>query len=649
MHSSIPLEVIPIKQHDLRARGLYWRATDPLSSTEFSFTRFLTPYLAEFQGWAVFVDCDFLFRKDIAGLLEYRDPKKALYCVQHDYRPKETIKMDGQIQTHYPRKNWSSFMLINCAHEEVRALTPAVVNTGSGLYLHRFNWLTDDAIGALPVSWNYLEGWNSKTDCGDPIAVHFTRGGPWFEHYQNVEFGDEWQRYDLQTLTQNNMCTALTQQSGLPQASAPNSELSLNMPSSSLNTKAIPFNRPHLTGRELSYITEAYQNGKLAGDGAFTHRCQTWLERQSNNAKALLTHSCTAALEMAAILCQIGPGDEVILPSYTFVSTANAFVTRGAKPVFVDIRPDTLNIDERLIEAAITPRTRAIVPVHYAGVSCEMDRIMEIAKTHGLYVIEDAAQGCLSKYKGQPLGTIGHLGCYSFHETKNITSGEGGALIINDPALVSRAEIIREKGTDRSKFLRGEIDKYTWVDIGSSYLPGELSAAFLWGQMEFAEEITRARLEVWSRYDDAFRRCRLVQTPHVPGHCTHNGHLYYLINRSLRSRDSIIADMREMGVIAPFHYVPLHSSPFGKTLGSSFINLPTTNRVAAELIRLPLYVDLTKAEQEKVIDAALVALGAGRSKVRRKIAHSALNAEQTTLPPAYKKLQHSRPKGATLI
>ncbi len=375
------------------------------------------------------------------------------------------------------------------------------------------------------------------------------------------------------------------------------------MPDPARAVTPIPFNKPHLTGRELSNIAEAHLNAKLAGDGAFTRRCQGWLEQLSPVSKALLTHSCTAALEMAAILCDIGPGDEVILPSYTFVSTANAFVIRGAKPVFVDIRPDTLNIDERLIEAAITSRTRAIVPVHYAGVACEMDRIMEIAEAHGLYVIEDAAQGCMSSYKGRALGTIGHLGCYSFHETKNIISGEGGALMVNHPALVSRAEIIREKGTDRSRFLRGEVDKYTWVDIGSSYLPGEIIAAFLWAQMQCAEEITRKRLAVWSRYDTAFRGRPWAQTPFVPDACSHNGHLFYLLNRSGKPRDEVIAELRSMGVHTPFHYVPLHSSPFGKTRGENVPHLPVTDRVAATLIRLPLYIDLSQAEQDRVIDA----------------------------------------------
>jgi len=365
----------------------------------------------------------------------------------------------------------------------------------------------------------------------------------------------------------------------------------------------IPFNKPYLTGHELSNIAEAQLSAKLAGDGPFTRRCQGWLEKLSPNSTALLTHSCTAALEMAALLCGIGPGDEVILPSYTFVSTANAFVIRGAKPVFIDIRPDTLNMDERKIEAAITSRTRAIVPVHYAGVACEMERIMEIAEAYRLYVIEDAAQGCLSSYKGRPLGTIGHLGCFSFHETKNIISGEGGALMVNQSALMSRAEIIREKGTDRSRFLRGEVDKYTWVDIGSSYLPSEITAAFLWAQMQCAEAISRKRLAVWSRYNIAFRNSTWAQTPHVPNDCRHNGHMFYLLNRSGKPRDEVIAELKSMRIHTPFHYVPLHSSPFVKTRGGNIPHLPVTDRVAATLIRLPLYIDLSESEQDRVINA----------------------------------------------
>ncbi len=348
----------------------------------------------------------------------------------------------------------------------------------------------------------------------------------------------------------------------------------------------------------------AHLNGKLAGDGAFTKRCQNWLEGYGNTKRALLTHSCTAALEMAAILCDVREGDEIIMPSYTFVSTANAFVSRGATPVFVDIRPDTLNLDESKIEAAITKRTKAIVPVHYAGVACDMDKIMSIANGHGLYVIEDAAQALLSRYKGQQLGTIGHLGCFSFHETKNVICGEGGALMVNDPDLVERAEIIREKGTDRSKFLRGETDKYTWRDIGSSFLPGELIAAFLWAQMESAEEITRRRLHTWARYDAAFSKFDTnVVSPTIPYDCTHNAHMYYLLNRTSIPREELINSLKALGINALFHYVPLHSSPFGMSVSKFKKNLPVTDRISAELIRLPLYVELSIDEQNHVINS----------------------------------------------
>lgn len=369
----------------------------------------------------------------------------------------------------------------------------------------------------------------------------------------------------------------------------------------------IPFNRPYLTGRELSYIAEAHLNGQLAGDGQFTKRCQRWLEELGNTRKALLTHSCTAALEMAAILCDIQPGDEVIMPSYTFVSTANAFVLRGGVPVFVDIRVDTLNLDETKIEAAITSRTKAIVPVHYAGVACEMDTIMEIAQRHGLYVIEDAAQACLSTYKGRQLGTIGDLGCFSFHETKNIISGEGGALMVNNASMVERAEIIREKGTNRSRYLRGEVDKYTWTDMGSSFLPGEVIAAFLWGQMEEAKRITEQRLAIWERYDDALAgSSALLRTPFVPEHCGHNAHMYYVVNESTSQRDDIIDALREQGVHSVFHYVPLHTSPFGSRQGSDKtcpVELPTTDHVARNLIRLPLWIGLSESQQRHITES----------------------------------------------
>lgn len=369
----------------------------------------------------------------------------------------------------------------------------------------------------------------------------------------------------------------------------------------------IPFNKPYLTGKELHYVAEAHEIGQLAGDGAFTQRCGRWLEEHSGCNKALLTHSCTAALEMAAILVDIKPGDEVIMPSYTFVSTANAFVLRGGVPVFVDIRPDTLNIDETLIEAAITSRTRAIVPVHYAGVACEMDTIMDIARRHGLMVIEDAAQGVMSSYKGQALGSIGHLGCYSFHETKNIISGEGGALLINEPALAERAEVIREKGTNRSQFFRGQVDKYTWLDIGSSYLPGEIIAAFLWGQMQEANSITDRRLAIWDRYHSvwsALEEAGRLRRPMIPADCRHNAHMYYLLLRDLGDRSAFIEAMKQQDINCVFHYVPLHAAPQGQICGRAVGELPVTCDLADRLIRLPLWVALGD-KQEMIVDVAL--------------------------------------------
>jgi len=357
----------------------------------------------------------------------------------------------------------------------------------------------------------------------------------------------------------------------------------------------IPFNKPYLTGKELHYISEAHVRGQLAGDGYFTKKCNAWLEEKTGCHKALLTHSCTAALEMAAILADIQPGDEVIMPSYTFVSTANAFVLRGGVPVFVDIREDTLNIDERLIEAAITPRTKAIVPVHYAGVACEMDTIMAIARNHNLMVIEDAAQGVMATYGGRPLGSIGDLGCYSFHETKNIISGEGGALLINNPAYADRAEIIREKGTNRSQFFRGQVDKYTWVDIGSSYLPGELIAAFLWAQMEETKSITAKRLSIWDHYHQAFEAVESsgrLRRPVIPEDCGHNAHMYYLLLRDLDDRTKFISVMKENGVNCVFHYVPLHSSGFGCRESNSQPPLTRTQVLADRIVRLPLWLGL---------------------------------------------------------
>lgn len=367
--------------------------------------------------------------------------------------------------------------------------------------------------------------------------------------------------------------------------------------------KNIPFNKPYMTGRELWYIAQAHTNGHLAGDGMFTKNCHAWLETRTGARKALLTHSCTAALDMAAILADIQPGDEVIMPSYTFVSTANAFVLRGGIPVFVDIRPDTLNIDETLIEGAITPRTKAIVPVHYAGVACEMDTIMSIAQRHKLLVIEDAAQAVMSAYKGKPLGAIGHLGAYSFHETKNIISGEGGALLVNDDRFAERAEIIREKGTNRSQFFRGQIDKYTWVDIGSSYLPGEVIAAFLWAQIEEAQSITERRLDSWRRYHDAMaplEETGKLRRPIIPKDCQHNAHMYYILLESLEKRTEVIAQLKEQNVHAVFHYVPLHNSPAGKKYGRTSGELQHTGDLADRLLRLPLWVGMDEA-QDKVI------------------------------------------------
>jgi dTDP-4-amino-4,6-dideoxygalactose transaminase len=367
----------------------------------------------------------------------------------------------------------------------------------------------------------------------------------------------------------------------------------------------IPFNKPYMTGKELYYIAEAHFNGKLAGDGPFTRRCHEWLEQRTGTRKALLTHSCTAALEMAALLLDLAPGDEVIMPSYTFVSTANAFVLRGATPVFVDIRPDTLNIDETLIEAAITPRTRAIVVVHYAGVGCEMDAVMAIAQRHGLFVVEDAAQGLMASYRGRALGSIGHLGCLSFHETKNIISGEGGALLVNDPRWLERAEILREKGTNRSQFFRGEVDKYTWCDVGSSFLPGELVAAFLWAQMQEADRITAQRLELWQRYDRFFSaasRSLRFDRPYVAPHCQHNAHMYAIRLRDLEQRSAFIGQLKQQGIHSVFHYVPLHSAPLGQRLGRCVGTLETTQRESERLVRLPLWLGL-EAQLEHVLAA----------------------------------------------
>lgn len=368
----------------------------------------------------------------------------------------------------------------------------------------------------------------------------------------------------------------------------------------------VPFNIPYMTGKELFYIAEAHFNNMLAGDGPFTKKCHAWLEEKTGTKKALLTHSCTASLEMAAILANIEPGDEVIMPSYTFVSTANAFVLRGGVPVFVDIRPDTLNIDETKIEAAITSKTKAIVAVHYAGVGCEMDTIMAIAERHGLLVIEDAAQGVFALYKGKTLGTIGHIGCYSFHETKNIISGEGGALLINDERFVERAEIIREKGTNRSQFFRGQTDKYTWIDVGSSYLPGEVIAAFLWAQLEEAENITTRRLQIWDRYHSELEQLetgKILARPFIPAHCQHNAHMYYVLLDSLETRTKVIDHLRESEIHSVFHYVPLHSSPAGKKYGRTHGEMLNTVNLSDRLLRLPMWLDLNETQQDRVIEA----------------------------------------------
>lgn len=368
----------------------------------------------------------------------------------------------------------------------------------------------------------------------------------------------------------------------------------------------IPFNRPFIVGKELSYIAQAvFVKSRTAGDGFYTQKCHTWLEKRLGTPKALLTHSCTAALELAAILCDIQPGDEVIMPSFTFVSTANAFALRGGVPVFVDIRADTLNINEELIESAISDRTKAIIPVHYAGRACEMDRIMAIADRYNLMVIEDAAQALLSKYKTSKLGTIGQLGCLSFHETKNIISGEGGALLVNETELIQRAEIIREKGTDRSRYFRGEVDKYTWQDIGSSFLPSELTAAFLWAQLEEAERVIKKRCHIYSRYLELLKplaKSGFIRVPEADRDCDQNGHLCYIITRSKEERAKIINFFNERDIDAVFHYVPLHSSPVGKRLCRTCGEMEVTEVISERLLRLPLFYEMTDKEIERVVE-----------------------------------------------
>jgi dTDP-4-amino-4,6-dideoxygalactose transaminase len=366
----------------------------------------------------------------------------------------------------------------------------------------------------------------------------------------------------------------------------------------------IPFNKPYLTGRELDYIRQAHEAHHLSGDGLFTKRCRAWLEERLGCHQALLTHSCTAALEMAAILAGIGPGDEIIMPSFTFVSTANAFVLRGGVPVFVDIRPDTLNIDESKIEAAITPKTRAIVVVHYAGVACEMEAIQSLARRHRLLLIEDAAQAIGAAYRGRPLGGFGQLAALSFHETKNLISGEGGALLVNAPELAARAEIVREKGTNRGAYFRGEVDKYTWVEIGSSFLPSDIIAAFLWAQLEQAEAILARRQALWAKYHAAFEpleQAGLLRRPIVPRDATPNAHSYFLLLADLASRQRFIDTLRTQGVHAVFHYVPLHSSPAGRKFGRASGSMTVTDSVADRLVRLPLWIGL-ESQQDYVVE-----------------------------------------------
>ncbi|TNH04545.1 dTDP-4-amino-4,6-dideoxygalactose transaminase [Testudinibacter sp. TR-2022] len=375
----------------------------------------------------------------------------------------------------------------------------------------------------------------------------------------------------------------------------------------------IPFNKPPVVGTEQQQIAKALTSGKLSGDGPFTKLAEQWQQQQFKAKKVLLTPSCTASLEMAALLIDIQPGDEVIMPSYTFVSTANAFVLRGAKIVFVDIRPDTMNLDESKIEAAITPKTKAIVPVHYAGVACEMDSIMALAEKHKLWVIEDAAQGVMANYKGRALGTIGHIGCYSFHETKNYTAGgEGGATLINDVNLIERAEIIREKGTNRSQFFRGQVDKYTWRDMGSSFLMSDLQAAYLYAQLEAAEQINQRRLAIWQQYYQAFQPFadQRVELPSIPQDCQHNAHMFYLKLNDVADRTSFIDALKAAEIMSVFHYVPLHSSPAGEKFGRFNAEDHFTTQESERLVRLPLFYNMTDSEVEKVISVATAYLQA---------------------------------------
>jgi dTDP-4-amino-4,6-dideoxygalactose transaminase len=383
----------------------------------------------------------------------------------------------------------------------------------------------------------------------------------------------------------------------------------------------IPFNRPFTTGREFDYVREAIENGHLAGNGPFTDRCSRWLQQHVGSNHVLLTHSCTAALEMAAMLLEIGPGDEVVMPSFTFVSTATAVVVRGGTPVFVDIRPDTLNIDEEKVRAAITPRTKAVLVVHYAGVGCAMNELASIAEDTGTALIEDAAHGILASYEDRPLGSFGALSTLSFHETKNVHCGEGGALLINEPVYRERAEILLDKGTNRRRFFRGQVDKYSWVDIGSSYAPSEINAAFLWAQLEDADTITDRRLAIWRTYHEAFADLEqqgIARRPVTPEGCVHNAHMYYLLLPDLDSRSQLIADLKQVGIHAVFHYVPLHSSDAGRRYGRTAGDLTVTEDASERLVRLPLWPGMTDGEVQRVVDAVESAAAriVGRSSTR---------------------------------
>ena len=370
----------------------------------------------------------------------------------------------------------------------------------------------------------------------------------------------------------------------------------------------INFNVPPYTGKEMEYIRQCVEAQKICGDGAYTKKCNEWIEEKTGTTKCLLTTSCTHATELAALLADIQPGDEVIMPAYTFVSTADAFVLRGAVPVFVDIRPDTMNIDENLIEAAITDKTKAIVPVHYAGVSCEMDKIMELAEKYHLIVIEDAAQGIMSGYKGKALGTIGDFGCFSFHETKNFSMGEGGALLIRDEKYVEEAEVIREKGTNRSKFYRGQIDKYTWVNFGSSYLPSDMNAAYLYAQLELADEITQHRLDCWNRYYERLKPLAdtgKIELPVIPEGCVHNAHMFYIKAKDIEERSAFISFMKENGIMCVFHYIPLHTAPAGQKFGRFHGEDRYTTSESERLVRLPMFYELTLEQVDAICDKVL--------------------------------------------